>query len=215
VFLAFYACQRLSSSVELEDLPFPGCAGFAPAERSATRIEPDLTMVPVQIPQASHEPLTAIERYRARDREPYQREGVYSGRLYGAFETSWFQDFQEDQPWTFLGPGAKKFWQLWGEEKVVPPAYKEWEETGVEPGLGVENDGFYPYLCVEATFRGRWVDQRCRDCAELGDAIVIEEMLTMKVVPLSAFDCIPAVGALARGEWPASARPGRTEAPTR
>ena len=157
--------------------------------------------------EGDHQPPPAYQRYRARSREPYQTVGIYSGRLYGAFETVLYQDFREDQYWIFGGPGAQAFWDLWETDRTIPRAYRTWEATGDDTGTS-EGEDFYPYLCVEATFRGRW-KEGCRDCIPDADLITIDEFLTMKIVPLEAEECIPAVGSLSRGDWPSFARPRR------
>ena len=167
-------------------------------------------------PEAQQEPREPVRsastlRYLARDRTPYQLEGIFSGRMYGAFETHWYQDFQEDQFWGFYGPDAQKFWDLWEEQKIVPLAYSRWQETGVEDHDFRDGD-FYPFLCAEVTFRGRWVEG-CRQCARDDDDVVVEEFLDIQVLALEAQDCIPAFGASMRDEWPVSARPRRITSP--
>ncbi|MEZ4278480.1 MAG: hypothetical protein R3F21_02545 [Myxococcota bacterium] len=73
---------------------FGVCMASTPGPRpsSATRTATD-----------PREVAMAYSRYHARDRTPYQTDGIFSGRLYGSFETAWFRDFREDQVWIFYG----------------------------------------------------------------------------------------------------------------
>jgi len=131
--------------------------------------------------------------------------------MYGAFETHWYQDFEEDQIWGFYGPGMKEFCDLYENHQVVPSAYAEWMETRIEPDFAGDGD-FYPYLCAEVRFRGRW-SEGCRECISDDDAIYVEEFLEIQIIDLESPECIPAFGSRMRDEWPVDARPRRMTSP--
>lgn len=120
--------------------------------------------------------------------EQIRRSGQFSGRFYGAFETSWFQPADKNEIWFLTGPQSDALWSLWESDRTIPygPDHPDFDPNDPRP----LDEWFWPYVCVDTTVRGTW-ESSPPDSTYPG-AINVEEVVSAAVVDLPVEDCVPA-----------------------
>jgi hypothetical protein len=126
--------------------------------------------------------------------DPIRVEGEFSGRFYGAFETSWFQPANKNEIWFLTGPQSGVLWSLWESDRTIPygPDHPNFDPNDSRP----LDEWFWPYVCVNTTVRGTW-ESNSPDSIYPG-TIYVEKVIDAVIVDLPFEDCVPASGSAKR-----------------